>query len=205
MIQHWLEAAASRPSVPSCELPKWGIKRQFLNPMDELLCAPPTPEMGMAQFLVSVVEWWIKFMAAMVPEVYYILSILNENLGIGWSGPFSPTLLQLWEAPMHLQCFPPTCCMSGCGCMHIITWCCHSCVILVRMDYELSEHFFLLGVLVPWSTSEILSMAWWVPFLLEYKPRLLLPGSGDLASKRDRPLFRTSIHKISASTNDQKY
>ena len=31
------------------------------------------------------------------------------------------------------------------------------------------------------------------------------PGCGDSASKRDRPLIKTSIHKISATTNNQKY
>ena len=32
-----------------------------------------------------------------------------------------------------------------------------------------------------------------------------LPGSEDLASKQDRPLFGTSVYKIFASTNNQKY
>ena len=32
-----------------------------------------------------------------------------------------------------------------------------------------------------------------------------LPGSGDPASKRDRPLFGTGVYKITVSTNNQKY
>ena len=32
-----------------------------------------------------------------------------------------------------------------------------------------------------------------------------LPGSGDPASKRDRPLVGTGVYKVTASTNNQKY
>ena len=45
-------------------------------------------------------------------------------------------------------------------------------------------------------------------WMLKYKPGPLfprLPISGDLASKRDWPLFGTSIYRISASTSNKKF
>ena len=42
-----------------------------------------------------------------------------------------------------------------------------------------------------------------IPHLLEYK-FYFHPGSGDPASKHDRPLFETGIYEISVSTSNQK-